>query len=371
MKKILNIFASISLVTTGASSVVACGSNPNPPNPPKSKIQKLYEELNGKTFTIQDNNFWGNESTYKQDLLADLEQAAHIKLQEDKNLLSLNSDLKTLDQPGDYTFNVNIGTGQDEKNATVKIDWKLTSAQETSPGNLDLFDFYTKTWPQDFQNYEQIYDVGDVSQITKLLLTVWDKTTKNWPKDLKTSIAWSEFTHDLLNQVFLATSGYFLIPSELQQYFHIQSDVNINSLNVNQYKQVKNPFYLQKNADDPKIFLPNYDYSQYTPFSPQKGLPKANQNWTVGYNTDYNLIQKEFPKTTWYIRKLDLNPKTTESSDPHNTGMIIDRLRESKYSSLTDDLTFNGNIKTDGTPSLIKVYYKKVDQDFTINVVAL
>ena len=52
MKKILNIFASISLITAGASNVVACRSkhNPNPPTPtpPKSEIQKLYNQLDGE-----------------------------------------------------------------------------------------------------------------------------------------------------------------------------------------------------------------------------------------------------------------------------------------------------------------------------------
>ena len=139
MKKILNIFASISLITVGTSSVVACGSHQNPN--PKSEIQQLYEKLNNQKFTIdKDNNFWGNEANYQTDLLNDLEKSANITSQQDKNLLSLNSDLTNLDQPGKYTFLVDIGTGEAEKTATVTIDWKLTPTQSI-PG---LFDFYTK-----------------------------------------------------------------------------------------------------------------------------------------------------------------------------------------------------------------------------------
>ena len=386
MKKILNIFASISLVITGASNVVACGfsQNSSPPKPspnPKSEIQKLYSKLNNQKFTIdKDNNFWGNEANYQNDLLTDLEKVSNITSQEDKNLLSLNSDLKTLDQPGNYTFLIGIGTGELEKTALVTIDWELTASQSI-PG---IFTFYTKTWPKDFQNYEQIYDV---TQITKLFLSVWDKTTKNWPKDLKRTIAWSEFTHDLLNQVFFEKESYFLIPLELQKYFHIQSDVSIDLLNVNQYKQVKNPFYLQKSANDPKIFLPYYDYSQYTPFSPQKGLPKANQNWTVGYDTDYNLLKNKLKNYTISKKskkpipiRLPLSGFTKDTSGPYkgkyyvddktdysNEQLIIEYLDDHGFQQLDPGLTLEGQF-IPGQASPLEVYYNGVDQKFPIYV---
>ena len=357
MKKILNIFASVSLITAGASSVVACGSHQNP-KPPKSEIQKLYDQLDGQTFTIQDNNFWGNEANYKQDLLTDLEKKANITTQQDKDLLSLNSDLKTLDQPGNYSFAVNIGTGKAEQTAFVTIDWKLTDAQ-IIPG---LFNFYTKIWPQDFQTYQQY----EGTEVTKLFLTIWDKTTKNWPQDLKNSLTWSAFAKDLLN-VFFGKSSFFLIPPELQPYFHIQTNMGIDSLNVNEYKQVKNPFYFQKTKNDPKIFLPYYNYSQYTPFSPHKGLPKANQSWTVGYNTDYNLIQNKLKKdkTIYKLLKSGLYPPYTASN---NSGYIEDKLSDAGYSSIVADMSFTGNIKIDGTQSPIEIYYNNVDQGFTIKI---
>ena len=112
MKKILNIFANISLITTGTCAVVACGSHqnpnpPSPPSPPKSESQKLFDELNEtKTpFLVKDDYFWGNEANYQNDLLIDLEKAAHITSQEDKNLLH-DANVKPLTQQDCQTVEV-------------------------------------------------------------------------------------------------------------------------------------------------------------------------------------------------------------------------------------------------------------------------
>ena len=373
MKKILNIFASISLISTGAGSVVACGShhNPNPPGP-KSEIQKLYNQLNNKTFTIDnDNNFWGNEANYQTDLLNDLEKKANITNPKDKNLLSLNSDLKTLDQPGNYTFDVNIDTREIEKTALVTIHWKLTDAQSIP----SLFDFYTKTWPQEVHDSEQ----DDGISISKLFF-------KTWPQDNKSTISWSKFIQDWLSQNFFSKNKP-LIPNNLQKYFHIQPNVGFDSLNVNQYKQLKNPFYFQKRAGGPKIYLPYYDYSQY---APQQTLPVAIENWTVGYNTDYNLLNNQLKN----IGSMDLS-KTEFGYDPsgahkghyyvdntnkfqnthyHNEHMILNALKGSGYSEIIPNLTLKGELipgqkipnKPKGSP--IEVYYNGVDQNFPVYV---
>ena len=60
MKKILNLFVSLSLITAGASSVVACGShrNQNPPTPPPPKpddqriVNDIANKINDKTITV-------------------------------------------------------------------------------------------------------------------------------------------------------------------------------------------------------------------------------------------------------------------------------------------------------------------------------
>lgn len=72
MQKILSIFANISLITATASSAVACGSHQQPaPPPPKSEVQKLYNELNETTkpFLIQNKNFWGKEANYQVEFI--------------------------------------------------------------------------------------------------------------------------------------------------------------------------------------------------------------------------------------------------------------------------------------------------------------
>ena len=381
MKKILNIFAGISLITAGASSVVACGSHHNL-NPPKSKVQKLYDKLQGKTFKIEDNNFWGNEATYQSDLLADLEQAAHITSQEDKNLLSLNSDLKTLDQPGYYNFVVGIGTGKEEQIANVTVNWELTKAQNIA----GLFKFYTQTWPQEVKYSEQDYGVS----ISKLFLNIWNKSKKTWPQDKKNSLSWSEFTNNLISQRFESEANP-LIPVDLQKYFHIQSDIGTDSLNVNEYQQVKNPFYFQI-GDNIKIFLPNYDYAQDNPFSPQKYLPKTNQNWTVGYNTDYNLMNNQLANYTKNKKTKKITPLSLPQSEfirdtsgsykgkyyvddttsqqgihHHNEGMIKEYLDDHGFNQLDRGLTLKGQI-IPNQASTLEAYYNGIDQDFPIYV---
>ena len=72
MKKILNLFASLSLITAGTSSVLACGShhkiNPPKPTPPKPDYQKIANDIankiNNKTIIVQ------QKGVYKQSQLA-------------------------------------------------------------------------------------------------------------------------------------------------------------------------------------------------------------------------------------------------------------------------------------------------------------
>ena len=94
MKKVLNLLASVSLTTSGASTVVACGSS----HIPTPEIQKLYDKLNGQTFTVENNNFWGNEHNYQQDLLQDLETLAHIPAQ-DRPLITIDPNTQPFPSP--------------------------------------------------------------------------------------------------------------------------------------------------------------------------------------------------------------------------------------------------------------------------------
>ena len=139
MKKTLNFFASISLITSTASGVVACGSTH--PYVQPTEVQTLYNELNetAKPFLIQNKNFWGKEADYQADLLQDLEQVAHIPAQDDK-MLSFTGQIKPFETPGQiYHIAIKIkdsNTGE-EKTAYVNIDWELTAEQ------TEIYNFYT------------------------------------------------------------------------------------------------------------------------------------------------------------------------------------------------------------------------------------
>ena len=190
----------------------------------------------------------------------------------------------------------------------------------------------------------------------------------------------------MLNQRFQRAYNP-LIPNNLQKYFHIQPNVENDSLKVNKYEKLRNPFYFQKSANDSKIYLPNYDFTQYNPFSPQNTLPKINQDWTVGYNTDYNLLEKNLKNIgtisldqSQFVRGkqggyyVDNNVQ----KDPigfHNEQNILDYLNAQEgYTEIISNLTLKGEIipgqvipnKPKGSP--IEVYYYGKDQGFPIYV---
>ena len=140
MKKILNIFANITLVASSSAGVVSCSSTKK-----TSTDQNLYNKLQNKTFTIQDNNFWGNEATYQQDLLKDIELQANISSQ-DYHLLSFDDSIKPLNPNDLNDIRIVIDYNQI---AHVVIDWKLTAAQKP------IYDFYDHVWPQEIKQHQQ------------------------------------------------------------------------------------------------------------------------------------------------------------------------------------------------------------------------
>ena len=241
MKKIFSLIAGFSLIATGVSNVVACGSHQNPPSPPKSEIQRLHDELNGKSFTIQNNNFWGNEASYQRDLLKDLEEVAKIPNKDD-SLLSLDQQTDPFETPNTkYTVVVNIGKGSLEQTALVDVDWELTEDQSPD-GTTSLFQFYTQTWPKEVSHFSE-------NTITSLYFDVWNKQKQAWDQDLKQQITWSDYSKSLQNQIFNGSAPDFpsLIPDYLQSYFSIVKPKGLNKLTVGQIEKNIN-FSLQVNG---------------------------------------------------------------------------------------------------------------------------
>ena len=359
MKKLLNIFASLSLITTGASSVVACGShhNPSPPTPPKSESQKLYNQLNNQTFPIQDNNFWGNEATYKQDLLTDLEKAANITSQEDKNLLH-DVNVKPLTQRDGQSVDVqsvDINIDGIKDPAIVKIKWELTTSQKT-PG---LFKFYTQTWPQEISKLNPKGEPWQPSNnFIPILFWGW------YGKQPSISISWN--TKVDLNTTFqqylqeIFENLIKVVPPSLKSLIKLDSPVSIPKVNINEVYTIPiDDIYISSNGV-------KYPLSSYTSYDPTKALPKM-QNWQISYDTFHNLLHNELnnPKQIWGIGSID--PISSKASDHGNTQQILGALSGSKFEPLTTNLTFTGNLKS-GVVVPIEVYYNKADLGFPIYV---
>ena len=267
MKKILNILANITLVSSVSVGVVSCSSPQN-----TSIDQSLYNKLQGKWFTIQDNNFWGNEANYQQDLLKDIEQKANIPSQDDK-LLSFDDGIKPL-KPTENNIDIVIDHNQI---AHVTVNWKLTEAQKP------IYDFYDQTWPQEIKKYQQkITNLDDVD--------ARNASQKDWVPGYKKTISWNDFTNLLKNKLLF--SIWQIIPQNIQPYFHI-NNVGINSLKVDAIYHLKKSLFSLK-VDGVTFNLPYYDYSSFA--SADKVLPKA-ENWTIGYDTNYDILQKIY---TWF-----------------------------------------------------------------------
>ena len=367
MKKLLNIFASISLVVSGASTVVACGSKDESiPSgqgcsetkiltPEQAQINFLYNELNNnkKPYLIKNDNFWGNEANYQQDFLKLFEKAAHIPAQDD-SLLSLDSG--PLQYYGKKQVGINIGTGTEKQEAYVNIDWELTVAQKP------IYQFYDKTWPE-LTSYPD-----GVSRLINMMYGGWDQTKKGphwksgdllgwWKNNVGNSIPWDEKINDYIFN-FIKKSLRDL-PSSVT--IHIDTPTTTKTLAVGDtYEIPLSSIYLLSGGV-------KYPLGYYTDDGEERALPKA-QNWEIGYNTYYNLMQNELAgdPVTWTLKKRELNPyHPTEASNYWNSRYLA-RIVGNKYGLFADDLSFTGTIKLDGTASNIEVWYKGVDQGFTI-----
>ena len=348
MKKILNIFASITLVAIVSTGVVGCSS------PQKTSTdQNLYNQLNGKKITIQDNNFWGNEANYQQDLLKDIEQLANISSQDD-NLLSFDDGIKPLSPNDSNDISIVIDHNQI---AHMVVKWVLTQAQTS------IYDFYDHVWPQEIKQYQQkISNLDDVD--------AQNASKTGWIPGYKNTISWNDFGNLLNNKSF--KGGLKLIPPEIYPYFQI-NDVGINSLKVSESYHLTTSLFSLKIGD--VIFnLPYYNYSSIT--SSNKVLPKA-ENWTIGYDTNYDILQKikiGLKSNPIAFGKEGLQqPYTAENS--YNSEVIkgyIEGLYPS-YTNIISDLTFSGDLKagTKDKPytNTINVYFPKIKKpQFTIPV---
>ena len=321
----------------------------------KAQVNFLYNELNNnkKPYLIENDHFWGNEANYQQDFLKLFEKAASIPAQDD-SLLSLASG--PLQYYGKKQVGIDIGKGTEKEEAYVNIDWELTAAQKP------IYQFYDKTWPE-LTSYPD-----GVSRLINMMYGGWDQTKKSpnwksgdllgwWKNKVGKSILWDE---KINNYIFNFIKNLLRdLPSSIT--IHVDTPTTTKKLVVGDIYEIPlSSIYLLSGGV-------KYPLGYYTNDSEEGALPKA-QNWEISYNTYYNLMQNELAgdPVTWTFKKRDLNPlHPTQASDYWNSRYLA-RIVGSKYGSFSDDLSFTGTIKLDGTASKIEVWYKGVDQGFTI-----
>ena len=371
MKKIFNVFATISVVTSGVSSVVACGSQDNPiPSgervrptniltPEAATVNQLYKQLNNnkKPYLIEDNNFWGNEANYRQDLLNDLEKVAHIPPKDDY-LLSLD-DLP-LKYYGKATIEVDIGKGTEMQEADVNIDWELTAAQKP------IYQFYDEDWPQ-IASYQE-----GVSKLIKILYGGWDRTKKSpywkkgdflgwWKENVGNNIPWDQKITEYVRNFITNLDSYF--PASIKPLLHVDPPAGVKNLAINTIYQIPlSSIYLL--SDGIKYPLGYYSYDIRS-----EALPKP-QTWSIYYDTYHNLMQNELKNDfPWKIQKQKINPYTNKASDYWNSRQLAQILC-SKYQDFNpNNFSFTGTLNLDGTVSNIEVWYNGVDQGFAVQFI--
>ena len=190
MKKILNIFASISLITAGASSVVACGSSP-----PSSNDQKLVNDVinrlkKHKAFGLNENQD-GSKTfiNYKTEVLQDIKSNL---TEQEKSLVSFPSsdNTKTLNAKGwtyihvdiqshniKHEIDINVKLNSDAQSIADILDTKTITVYTPIRGKPDPYSSFTLSPISAYQS--QIKD-----QIQKLLTSKGIKSnygiTFNW-----------------------------------------------------------------------------------------------------------------------------------------------------------------------------------------------
>ena len=135
MKKILNIFASISLVTTGVSSVVACGSGTKTNTNDEKLVSDIINHLKNKTFFFDENiNGYQNFTYYRSTVLADIQSKL---TNQEKNLVILPSSDNTKTLNAQEPTNIDVDIQSHKVSGHVDVSVKLNNDAQSIADKLD------------------------------------------------------------------------------------------------------------------------------------------------------------------------------------------------------------------------------------------
>ena len=153
MKKILNIFASISLITAGTSNVLACG---DPTKNDQQIVNDINSHLKNKTFGVDENiNGYQNFTYYRSKILEDIQSKL---TEQEKDLVSLpsNDNTKTLNAKEPTAIQVDIQShnvsgyvdvyvklNNDAQSIADKLDTKTITVYKPLQGPPDKYHSFT------------------------------------------------------------------------------------------------------------------------------------------------------------------------------------------------------------------------------------
>ena len=132
MKKILNLLASISLVATGASNVIACGSSSNTD---QNLVNDVVNKLQGKSFAVkEDLNGDHNFGEYNDQILQEVKQYLSSN---EKDLVSFLSSegQKKINAEKITMIDLHIQSHLVQKNINIPV--KLNNDAESIAQNID------------------------------------------------------------------------------------------------------------------------------------------------------------------------------------------------------------------------------------------
>ena len=181
MKKILNIFASISLITTGASSVVACGGSINND---QQIVDDIIHRLDKQTFNIDENRdgiktFENYKSTLLKDIRSNLTE-------QEKNLISfpVGDNAKKLNAENSTDIDVHIQSDNVVNDISINVNLKHDATSIANAVNGKIITVFQKKL---YQQKEKASDY--LSEIQSQILTPIEQKSGYQISKLQTILA--------------------------------------------------------------------------------------------------------------------------------------------------------------------------------------
>ena len=184
MKKILNIFASISLITAGVSSVVACGSGTKTNANDQNIVNDIIHRLDKKTFNV-DEKTDGIKTfeNYKSTLLKDIQSNL---TEQEKNLVSfpVGDNAKKLNAENSTDIDVHIQSDNVKNDISINVILKHDATSIANAVNSKIITVFQKKL---YQQKEKASDY--LSEIQSQILTPSEQKSGYQISNLQTILA--------------------------------------------------------------------------------------------------------------------------------------------------------------------------------------